>query len=105
MGRMTKFLKQHCMFEKAKCDSKGNTLLNDFGDVQYEEPVSVSCRRERVIRDVQTSDGAILRSASRYFLDEQVEIRADDRLDGRVVLEVEEYINQLGETEGWECYV
>lgn len=105
MSRMTKFLQQTCSFEKAKRGLDGSVLLDQFGEVMYEAPITLKCRRERVIQDVQTNTGAILRSSTRYFTDETRIIEADDRFDGRVILEVEEYTNQLGKTEGFESYV
>ncbi|MGN1230069.1 MAG: hypothetical protein ACI4T5_10520 [Prevotella sp.] len=102
---MTKFLKQKCVFERAKRSEDGSVQLDQFGEVIYEPPVTLKCRRERVIKDVQTNTGAILRSSTRYFTDESQPIDADDRFDGKTILEVEEYTNQLGKTEGYESYV
>lgn len=104
MSRMTKFLKQTCTFERAI--SQGNGLATDkFGAVLYEPPIRLKCRRERIVKDVQTSTGAILRSSTRYFLDNSQPIVADDKLDGKAVLIVEEYIGSRGLSEGYECYV
>ena len=105
MSRMTKFLKQQCLFEAAKRTSKGEVQLNTFGDVLYKSGKRVKCRREQMIKDVQTSNGAILQSSTRYFIDDTVQVRANDRIDGKTVLQVEEYVNQLGKVEGYECYV
>ena len=105
MSRMTKFLKQTCTFERANRNTDGSIKLNKFGEVEYFAPVQLKCRRERIIKDVQTTNGAILKSSTRYFTDETAAINADDKLDGRVVLEVEEYTNQLGKPEGYESYV
>lgn len=105
MSRMTKFLRQTCLLESAILDAYGNQQLNEFGETQYEEPKQIKCRHEVSYRDVQTTDGRIIRSASRYFLDDSNVIKANDRLDGRVVVSVSEYINALGESEGYEVYV
>lgn len=105
MSRMTKFLKQQCVFEQAQRDSNGKVLLDRYGEILYEPPVTIKCRREKIIKDVQTNTGAILRSSTRYFTDETRVVDAGDRFDGKVVLEVEEYTNQLGLTEGYESYV
>lgn len=105
MSRMTKFLKQTCTFERMKRNDEGTTVLDKFGEPQYEVPKKLKCRRERLVKDVQTNTGAILRSTTRYFLDESQPIETEDRLDGKTILSVEEYINQLGATEGYECYV
>lgn len=104
MSRMTKFLKQTCALEIYQLGADGSPLLNDFGEIQYNAPITCRCRRERCIQDVATSNGAILKSASRYFLDESTPILADYRIDGRVVLQVADYVNGLGRTEGYEVY-
>ena len=105
MSRMSKFLRQECSFEKAKRNSAGIVQLDKFGDVLYSSPRTIKCRRERIVKDVQTSTGAIQRSSTRYFIDETQLVEADDRIDGKTVIEVSEYINQLGKVEGYECYV
>ena len=126
MSVMTKFLKQTCLFEKAATilDLNKSTVvgvsivgearcgvamelteLNDYGDIQYEPAEVLRCRREKYVRDMLTTNGAILKTSSRYFLDESTEIQADDRLDGHVVLACEEYIDSLGKCVGYEAYV
>ena len=105
MSRMTKFLKQTCQFESAQRNEDGSTKLDQFGEVLYNAPITLKCRREKVVKDVQTSTGAILRSSTRYFTDDVQIVEAEDRFDGKVILEVEEYTNQLGKTEGYESYV
>lgn len=105
MSRMTKFLKQTCVFERMKRNDEGTAVLDKFGEPQYEAPKKLKCRREKLVKDIQTNTGAILRSTTRYFLDESQPIETEDRLDGKTILSVEEYINQLGATEGYECYV
>lgn len=105
MSRMTKFLRQTCVLEIAMIDKDGESILNEFGEYQYEAPKRVKCRHERSHRDVQTTDGSIVRSTSRYYLDGSVSIKAGDRLDGKVVVSVTDCINGLGLSEGYEVYV
>lgn len=105
MSRMTKFLKQSCSFESAQRGTDGTIKLNKYGDIQYTKPRTLRCRRENIVTDMQTGTGAILKTSSRYFFDSSVQVRVDDRIDGHVILSVEEYINQLGKCEGYECYV
>ena len=105
MSRMTKYLRQSCMYEKCKLKADGTVSLDKFGEPQYEAPVQIKCRREVSIQDVQTNTGAILKSNTRYFIDGKHTMHADDKLDGKCVLKVTEYTNQLGKTEGFECYV
>ena len=105
MSRMTKYLKQTCTYEKVKLDDSGSILHDKFGDPLYEVPEIIKCRKEEIVKDVQTSTGAILQSSTRYFTDEKHNIQAGDKLDGKSVLKVQEYINQFGAAEGFESYV
>ena len=102
MSRITKFLKQACTFEAAIRNASGEIALNKYGEVAYEKPVVLKCRRERTTKDVLTANGSVVRSASIYYTDESQVIRPDDKIDGRVVLSVEEYTNELGRTEGFK---
>lgn len=104
MSRMTKFLKQRCKLEKLTIEN-GQPKLNDFGEFQYNAPIELRCRHESSHKDVQTANGSIVRSTSRYFFDESQAIAADDRIDGKVVISVTEYVNGLGNIEGYEVYV
>lgn len=105
MSRMTKFLHQTCTWKKALRKPDGTVQLNVYGEVQYDAGTSVKCRRETLIKDTLTTNGAVLKSQTRYFVDESCPVQADDMLDGRVVLFVSEYTNHLGATEGFEIYV
>lgn len=104
MSVMTKFLKQTCSFEAARRDGE-LTLLSEHGDILYKDPEILKCRREKYARDIQTPNGSIVKTSSRYMLDESVEVQVDDRLDGHVVLACEEYIDHLGKCVGYEAYV
>lgn len=105
MSRISKYLKQKCSYEKLKRDNKGEVVLDKFGEPQYESSKTIKCRRETSVQDVQTNTGAILKSSTRYFTDDKQSIQADDKLDGKTVLKVQEYINQFGIAEGYESYV
>lgn len=105
MSRMTKFLKQTCQLEKANRNEYGEIQLDKFGKIYYKNPIEIKCRREKIFKSVQISNGSILQSSIRYFTDESILIEVNDKLDNKVVLEVEEYINHLGQVEGYEIYV
>lgn len=104
MSRMTKFLKQSCQLEKYLLEN-GQPKLNAFGELQYQTPVTLKCRHEMSHKDIQTSNGSIVRSTSVYYLDESVPIMADYKLDGHVVISAISYVNALGKIEGYEVYV
>ena len=105
MSRMSKFLKQTCTFEQCMRNTDGSVKLDKHGTPQYFSPKSIKCRKEISVQDVRTNTGAILKSTTRYFVDDKYPIGANDKLDGKYVLEVTEYINQFGRAEGYECYV
>lgn len=105
MSLMTKFLRQTCVVRPYKADNQGQPKLNQFGEILYEEDVPCKCRHEISYQDVQVTNGSIVKSTSRYFLDESLEIKADYLIDGRAVLSVSSFVNQLGRTEGYEVYV
>lgn len=105
MSRMTKFLKQTCSVEAYQVGQDGEPQLNKFGEILYSSAVSCKCRREECFQDVMTSNGHIVKSVARYFLDDSQEIKANYRIDGHAVLEVRSYINQFGQNEGYEIYV
>lgn len=104
MSRMTKFLKQTCQVQ-AYSVSGGMPVHNAYGELVYEEAVVYNCRREPLVRDILTSNGAVLKTTHRYFLDDSANIGADYKIDGHVVLSVATYINQVGKVEGYEVYV
>lgn len=105
MSRMSKYLRQKCTYEKLLRGVDGAILLDKFGEPQYEAAEEIKCRRETFIQEVQTNTGAILKSSTRYFTDDRQTIQANDKLDGKAVLKVQEYTNQFGITEGFESYV
>ena len=104
MSRMTKFLKQICLFEEAERGSSGQPIMNKYGEPSYKSPVTLKCRRERSTKDVLTTNGAVIRSETIYYTDELQLIRADDKLDGKVVIAVSEYTNEHGKVEGYESH-
>ena len=83
----------------------GTPQLNKFGEKQYAVPVSVPCRMERGEKYVETANGAIVRSTTRYFLDSQVSIDVGDLINNAPVLVVKDFINSQGTSEGTESYV
>ena len=104
MSRMTKFLKQTCVFEAAVRDSSGKPILDKFGEPSYAAPITIKCRREKSTKDVLTTTGSVKRSDTGFYTDESHEIQTDDKLDGRVVLVVAEYPNEAGRVEGYESH-
>ena len=105
MSRMTKFLRQRCSVQPYEVDEANKPALNDYGELQYGPAISCRCRHEVAFQDIQTANGQLVRSSSRYYLDDSMEIKADYKIDGREVLSVSTYVNGLGQCEGYEVYV
>lgn len=104
MSRMTKFLKQNCNISVYKTNTNGEPLHNDFGELQYETPVVCKCRRERTFKEFETSNGQIIRTESRYYLDESFFVEPDYLIDGKPILSVTSYIDGMGNCIGYEVF-
>lgn len=104
MSRMTKFLRQKCILERAVLGSNGEVEINRYGESLYSAPETINCRCEQVVADVLTANGSIMKSSTRYFIDEKVPVKAGDMIDGRKVLLVSDFVNSYGKTEGYECH-
>lgn len=105
MSRLSKFLRQTCRLEVAKVDSKSLPVLNDYGEYIYKPAKHIRCRKELLAKTVQTAEGELVTSTTRYYIDSTESIKVNDRLDGHVVVSVASFINEAGANEGFECYV
>lgn len=105
MSRMTKFLKQTCTIERMVLDENGEAVLNIYGEPTYQAPIKVKCRRERSFKDVLTVTGAMKRSAITYYIDEVEPVQLGDLVDGKPIVDFEEYTNEYGKTEGYMVVV
>lgn len=99
MSRMLKYLNQRCTLQSVKIDSNGEPEMDGYGDLAYDAIKLIPCRREKYVRDVETATGAVLKSSTEYYTISSIGI--NDKLDGKVVLSVEEYTNSIGGTEGY----
>ena len=105
MSRMTKYLQQTCEVTPYLVNNNGKPVLNQFGETEYGNPVTCKCRHEIVVKDIQTLNGQLITSTSRYFLDESYPLFAGYLLDGEPIINIETYINEMGRIEGYEAYV
>ena len=105
MSRMTKFLKNTASWQQARRSSNGDALLDQYGDPIYSAAIQIKCRRERVLRDTNDTVGAIIGSSTDYYVDETTHIQIGDLLDGKVVMDYEEYMNEQGNIEGYRVIV
>ena len=105
MARISKYLRQYCTVQKAKKTASGTVQLNGFGEVEYASPIRVKCRCEQSAKDVLTSNGSVVKSTARYFFEPSVNLSVDDRIDGKPIQTMSEYVSRVGKVEGLECYV
>lgn len=105
LSRMTKFLKQKAKIAIMKVNEEGKPVLDQYGDPSYQPEVEVKCRRERKLRDVLSQTGSTVRSETTYYFDESISIRVGDRVDGKPIIDFEEYIDGDGKLVGYEVVV
>ena len=86
-------------------DSKGNPVLDQYGDPTFNPGVEVKCRRERKLRDVLSQTGSTVRSDTTYYFDESTQIGVGDLVDGKPIIDFEEYIDGRGSLVGYEVVV
>lgn len=105
-SRMTKFLKQTATIQYLKRNSRGEPVLNLYGEPEYLGAITTcKCRRERTTRDVLTTGGAAKISTTKYFFDNSITIDIGDKVDNKPVLTVTDFVNSSGVNEGWEVTV
>lgn len=105
MSRMTKFLKNEASWQPAIRRSDGTNVLDEYGAPVYDSITTIKCRRERVLRDTPDGSGAILGSSTSYYVDETTHIQIGDLVDGKIVLDYEEFVNERGLIEGYRVVV
>lgn len=105
MSALTKFLRQTCTLMSAQLDNNGAPILDKYGEPVFATPVVVKCRCEHTTKDVLTPTGSVLKSASRYFVDNSATVRLGDKVDGKAVIQVSDFIGATGMSEGWMFYV
>lgn len=105
MSNMTKYLHQKATIAIMRVDDKGNPVLNEYGDPSYLPKVEVKCRRERKLKDVLSQTGSMVRSETTYYFDESISIRVGDLVDGKPIIDFEEYVNGKGNIVGYEVVV
>ena len=105
MSNMTKYLHQRATIAIMRVDEKGKPVLNEYGDPSYLPEVEVKCRRERKLKDVLSQTGSMVRSETTYYFDESISIRVGDLVDGKPIIDFEEYVDGKGNIVGYEVVV
>lgn len=98
-SRMAKYLRQTCSLARVSRTIANVPVMNTHGELTYDTAITIPCRRERYIRDVEMESGSVLKSSYQYYT--VIEIGMNDKLDNLVVLSGEEYTNSRGLVEGY----
>lgn len=80
-------------------------IIDLYGNIQYEDPVIVKCRKRRNFQEILTAGGTAIRSAITYTLDNTYNIEVGDLLDGKPIIDFYEYVNENGIREGFKAVV
>ena len=74
---------------------------NDFGEALYGDAEVIPCRYQPRAQNVLTSTGQIVKTQHIYYTTQAV--AEGDRLDGKVVMAVSEWIGLTGDTMGYKA--
>lgn len=105
MSRMSVYLRQTATYEAVKYDEQGKPVLDAYGNPTYEAAVTVKCRKEKYHAKAATGYGQFVNYSSTYYLDEKIKPKVDDKLDGHLIQDVNEYVDGIGVLVGYEVTV
>lgn len=95
------FLNQTCQIEKYDADADIT-----YNDDRFLPPATVACRKEIHTKTTYNSNGDVSISTTRYFIGPDIPVEVwKDRIDGKVIQEVKEYVWLDGVIVGYEVYV
>lgn len=104
---MGKYLHQSATLSPALYDGDGEIQLDAYGMPLYGTPFNIAVRREEKQEEVQSAGwmrekGAKMVSIIQYYTLDAVEV--GDRIDGRLVVSKEVYIDGSGNEVGRRCF-
>ena len=74
---------------------------NDFGEALYDYAQVIPCRYQPKAQNVLTSTGQIVKTQHIYYTTQAV--AEGDKLDGKVVMAVSEWVGLTGDTVGYKA--
>jgi hypothetical protein len=96
---MTQYLNQYAIYEQHIPGT-----VDMYGKAAYRPSKTIKCRRELADKEITDRTGKTALSTVTYYLDTSIGPAIGDKLDGRLVLAVEEYVIGVGVLIGWECH-
>lgn len=97
---ISKYLNQRCTLTVR---SDEPLKYDRYGNPQEEESITIPCRKETLVVDVQTPAGIIKKSKSNYFLDRKPgEL---DLIDGNPILQINGWVDYGGGVQGYKVII
>lgn len=96
---MTPYLNQTALYQ-----TLASTEVDQYGNAKYNPAVVVRCRRELTETEIKDKAGKVQLSTYTYFFDTSITPAIGEKVDGRLILAVEEYVVGIGTSLGWEVY-
>lgn len=84
-----------------RAEHKKNIGLDERGQAQYAEPVSIACRKQATTRQSFTSSDITIQAEHIYYLSNRVS--EGDMLDGLTVLLALEWADLSGQVRGFKA--
>lgn len=104
-SRLTKYLKQKAEFKAVVRDENGDPQLNVYGEPSYTFGAMIPCRKEPY-KALNTGEAGLVITANHtYYLDNTVQPRVEDMLDGNTIKDVIDYVDGMGTLVGYEVRV
>lgn len=106
MSAVTKYLNQKTTLQLGRRAPDGSIMLDEYGEPLYEDRVrSIRCRKEISTEDVLTSTGAVQKSTTTFYVDNTVSVALGDKMEGKVILMIEDFIDFTGHSIGYKIQV
>lgn len=104
MSRLTKYLRQRAVYAPVERTSVGTPKLNAYGEPSYGATKTVKCRREPYVAHGLSVGGSVAVYRYSYYLDTTVTPMIGDKLDDRVIQDVQDYYDGMGILVGYEVH-
>lgn len=105
MSRLSAYLNQTAVLEKALYAPNGQPMLDVYGQPEYSRPQTVKCRKEPYTVRASSGYGQFVNYTTTYYLSNAVKVQNGDKLDGQHIQSVEEYIDGFGTLVGYKVDV
>lgn len=100
---LSMYLNEKTIYTPALRDKEGNQITDHHGQTLYGNPQQINCRTEPKAREIITADRQSIVTSTMYYL--VVPVSVGDMLDGKRVLDVNDWTGLGGSSIGYEAVV